>query len=177
MTSQDIKRVKRGRALLVGYGVLMILIGLGFIVANPKMGLTLGSIWILIFGIFPLVVGIRSGKKVPPEFAYFIASGRRTFAVFSPWYWMNDKGIWKDNKLLYTWIEIKDIQVLRTWIETRPQTRTHTVLDAVLNQGPDALVYGVVRVFLNDGRSFELNNVIDPERVVNYIKNVYLKKQ
>jgi hypothetical protein len=41
----------------------MILIGLGVIVANPTTGLTVGSIWILIFGILPLVVAIRSGKK------------------------------------------------------------------------------------------------------------------
>jgi len=177
MTSQDIKRLNRRRAALVGFAVLMILIGLGMIVANPKIGLTVGSIWILIFGILPLVVAIRSGKKVPPESADFIASDRRSFAVFSSWYWINDKGIWKDNKLLYTWSEIKDIQILRTWVESRTKARTFTVADAALNQGPDAVVYGVVRVFLNDGRSFELNNVVDPERVVNYIKNVYLKKQ
>ena len=43
----------------------MIIIGLGMIVANPTTGLTAGSIWILIFGILPLVVAIRSGKKFP----------------------------------------------------------------------------------------------------------------
>jgi hypothetical protein len=63
MTSQDIKRLNRRRAALVDFAVLMILVGLGVIVANPTTGLTLGSIWILIFGILPLVVAIRSGKS------------------------------------------------------------------------------------------------------------------
>jgi hypothetical protein len=69
----------------------MIIIGLGMIVANPTTGLTAGSIWILIFGILPLVVAIRSGKKVPPDSTDFTASDRRSFAVFSSWYWINDK--------------------------------------------------------------------------------------
>ena len=45
---------------------------------------------------------------------------------------------------------ISDLQILRTWVERRTKARTFTAADAVLNQGPDAVVYGVVRVFLND---------------------------
>ncbi len=99
---------------------------------------------------FTVSSGNKKREKVPPEFADFTASDRRSFAVFSSWYWINDKGIWKDNKLLYTWSETNDLQILRTWVESRTKARTFTATDVVLNQGPDAVVYGVVRVFLND---------------------------
>ena len=172
----DIARLKRRVYILIAYSLIMILIGIGVMTEGSTGAVIAGGVFTLLLGVIPLVIGLKGLKKSPPEPAYFLGSDKRNFAVLGTFYWFNDKGIWKNDKLIATWSDIKDIQIVRTWIETRTRARTGTALDIVLNQGPDALQYGTVKVFLKDGASFEINYAVDPQNQINFIKNTYLKR-
>ena len=145
-------------------------------IPNDILASIIDGLPFIIIAIILFSAASKIDNKIPPEPADFIASEGKTFPVFSTWYWMNNKGIWKDNKLLYKWDEIKDVQVLRTWVESIPGTRTFTIADVFLNKS-NTIVYGTIRLFLNNGETFDIDNVVDPESVVNYIKNVYLNKR
>lgn len=178
MTTVDIKRLRRAKLGAIAFAIVMILFGLIVILGSSgkPTGIIVGIIWILIFGGIPLEIARRVSKKVPPEDdVNFIASDNRNLPIGN-FYWINNKGIWKNNMLWIKWDEVKDVNVVRTWVETAHKTRTFTLLDLWTMSGPDAMNFGIIRVITKDGKSYEINNVVDPNNLVDYIKNVYLKK-
>ncbi|WP_338601357.1 hypothetical protein V6M85_13870 [Sulfolobus tengchongensis] len=115
-------------------------------------------------------MGIKIRQKEPKERVEFLAGK----GLFSSWYWFNEKGIWKDNKFFLQWSEINDILVLRTFMRHYNRLRTFTVLDAT-RPNPESIEFGTIKIITKDGKQIEINEVVDPRTVVDYIKKVYLK--
>ena len=115
------------------------------------------------------ILGARIRKKKPREKVEFLGGK----GLFSSWYWFNEKGIWKDNKFFLPWTAISDILVLRTFVRYY-RLRTFTVLDAI-RPNPESVEFGTIKIVTNDGRQIEINEVVSPHTVVEFIKKTYLK--
>ena len=116
------------------------------------------------------ILGARIRKKEPRERVEFLGGK----GLFSPWYWFNETGIWKDNKFFLPWTAISDILVLRTFVRHYDRLRTFTLLD-VIRPHPESEEFGTIKIVTNDGRQIEINEVVSPHTVVEFIKKTYLK--
>ena len=126
----------------------------------------------LVMAIIFYMIGARIRKKEPSEKVEFLGGK----GLFSSWYWFNEKGIWKDNKFFLPWTAISDILVLRTYMRHYNNNilRTFTVLDAI-RPNPESVEFGTIKIVTNDGRQIEINEVVSPHTVVEFIKKTYLK--
>ncbi|MEM3721550.1 hypothetical protein, partial [Metallosphaera sp.] len=124
----------------------------------------------LVMAIIFYILGARIRKKEPREKVEFLGGK----GLFSSWYWFNEKGIWKDNKFFLPWTAISDILVLRTSMRYYNRSRTFTVLDAT-RPNPESVEFGTIKIVTNDGRQIEINEVVSPRTVVEFIKKTYLK--
>ncbi|MEM3988678.1 MAG: hypothetical protein QXZ22_08815 [Sulfolobales archaeon] len=124
----------------------------------------------LVMAIIFYIIGARIRKKEPREKVEFLGGK----GLFSSWYWFNEKGIWKDNKFFLPWTAISDILVLRTFMRHYDRLRTFTVLDAI-RPNPESVEFGTIKIVTNDGRQIEINEVVSPRTVVEFIKKTYLK--
>ncbi|MEM0054830.1 hypothetical protein [Metallosphaera sp.] len=124
----------------------------------------------LVMAIIFYILGARIRKKEPREKVEFLGGK----GLFSSWYWFNEKGIWKDNKFFLPWTAISDILVLRTSMRHYDRLRTFTVLDAT-RPNPESVEFGTIKIVTNDGRQIEINEVVSPRTVVEFIKKTYLK--
>lgn len=124
----------------------------------------------LVMAIIFYILGARIRKKEPREKVEFLGGK----GLFSSWYWFNEKGIWKDNKFFLPWTAISDILVLRTFMRHYDRLRTFTVLDAI-RPNPESVEFGTIKIVTNDGRQIEINEVVSPRTVVEFIKKTYLK--
>ncbi|MEM3355678.1 MAG: hypothetical protein QXS43_09455 [Metallosphaera sp.] len=124
----------------------------------------------LVMAIIFYILGARIRKKEPREKVEFLGGK----GLFSSWYWFNEKGIWKDNKFFLPWTAISDILVLRTSMRYYNRLRTFTVLDAT-RPNPESVEFGTIKIVTNDGRQIEINEVVSPRTVVEFIKKTYLK--
>ena len=125
---------------------------------------------LLVMAIIFYMIGARIRKKEPSEKVEFLGGK----GLFSSWYWFNEKGIWKDNKFFLPWTAISDILVLRTFVRHYDRLRTFTVLD-VIRPYPESVEFGTIKIVTNDGRQIEINEVVSPHTVVEFIKKTYLK--
>nr|WP_011182884.1 hypothetical protein [Sulfolobus tengchongensis]AAT46513.1 hypothetical protein [Sulfolobus tengchongensis] len=124
----------------------------------------------LVMAIIFYILGARIRKKEPREKVEFLGGK----GLFSSWYWFNEKGIWKDNKFFLPWTAISDILVLRTSMRYYNRSRTFTVLGAT-RPNPESVEFGTIKIVTNDGRQIEINEVVSPRTVVEFIKKTYLK--
>ena len=123
----------------------------------------------LVMAIIFYMIGARIRKKEPSEKVEFLGGK----GLFSSWYWFNEKGIWKDNKFFLPWTAISDILVLRTFVRYY-RLRTFTVLDDI-RPNSESVEFGTIKIVTNDGRQIEINEVVSPRTVVEFIKKTYLK--
>ena len=124
---------------------------------------------LLVMAIIFYMIGARIRKKEPSEKVEFLGGK----GLFSSWYWFNEKGIWKDNKFFLPWTAISDILVLRTFVRYY-RLRTFTVLDDI-RPNSESVEFGTIKIVTNDGRQIEINEVVSPHTVVEFIKKTYLK--
>jgi hypothetical protein len=135
----------------------------------------IGNISIFIGGFFLLIlISLIFRFKIifPPMSAYALAAK----SIFQPFYWYNQNGIWKNNKLIIKWEEIKDLEVLEVKPVVIRRARAYRVFPPILNGKRTSYITGSVRFFKEDGGSFDMKGVFDPERTVEHIKNNYLIK-
>ncbi|BBG25018.1 hypothetical protein [Sulfuracidifex tepidarius] len=155
--SSDIGRIKRKLMLPVVIGIFLTLFFSFASYASLDTGLETSYMFLVsliiivtIFLGFPLALAILIMKtRFPKEPAIILARGWNYF-------WINEKGVWRNNKLMFTWDQVRDVQVIKTWFDGKEMK-------------------GNLKVFLND-KNIEINNTVDPNNIVSYIKNVYLKR-
>jgi len=144
--------------------VLVFMIFLSFILGNTVSGIIL-----ILIGIFLIYEIKRIKSIIPPEPADILSVGK--YGILSTIYWYNKSGVWKNNKIIFTWSDISDVFIIRTWTETGRSTRT------ILSTTGEFLTYtfGLVRFVMKNGEYIDIDRVVDPETVVSFIKKMYLK--
>jgi hypothetical protein len=144
---------------------------LSFISAIPfiALGNTVLSVISILIGIFLIYEIKRIKSIIPPEPADILSVGK--YGILSTIYWYNKSGVWKNNKMIFTWSDISDVFIIRTWTETGRSTRT------ILSTTGEFLTYtfGLVRFIMKNGEYIDIDRVVDPETVVSFIKKMYLK--
>lgn len=169
MKYMDTDIVKKRARIIVP--VLVFMVFLSFISAIPfiALGNTVLSVISILIGIFLIYEIKRIKSIIPPEPADILSVGK--YGILSTIYWYNKSGVWKNNKIIFTWSDISDVFIIRTWTETGRSTRT------ILSTTGEFLTYtfGLVRFIMKNGEYIDIDRVVDPETVVSFIKKMYLK--
>ncbi|PVU71695.1 hypothetical protein DDW05_00125 [Candidatus Nanobsidianus stetteri] len=169
MKYMDTDIVKKRARIIVP--VLVFMVFLSFISAIPfiALGNTVLSVISILIGIFLIYEIKRIKSIIPPEPADILSVGK--YGILSKIYWYNKSGVWKNNKMIFTWSDISDVFIIRTWTETGRSTRT------ILSTTGEFLTYtfGLVRFIMKNGEYIDIDRVVDPETVVSFIKKMYLK--
>jgi hypothetical protein len=169
MKYMDTDIVKKRARIIVP--VLVFMVFLSFISAIPfiALGNTVLSVISILIGIFLIYEIKRIKSIIPPEPADILSVGK--YGILSTIYWYNKSGVWKNNKMIFTWSDISDVFIIRTWTETGRSTRT------ILSTTGEFLTYtfGLVRFIMKNGEYIDIDRVVDPETVVSFIKKMYLK--
>ncbi|MCC5447233.1 hypothetical protein [Candidatus Nanobsidianus stetteri] len=169
MKYMDTDIVKKRARIIIP--VLVFMVFLSFISAIPfiALGNTVLSVISILIGIFLIYEIKRIKSIIPPEPADILSVGK--YGILSTIYWYNKSGVWKNNKMIFTWSDISDVFIIRTWTETGRSTRT------ILSTTGEFLTYtfGLVRFIMKNGEYIDIDRVVDPETVVSFIKKMYLK--
>jgi len=169
MKYMDTDIVKKRARIIIP--VLVFTVFLSFISAIPfiALGNTVSGIISILIGIFLIYEIKRIKSIIPPEPADILSVGK--YGILSTIYWYNKSGVWKNNKIIFTWSEVSDVFIIRTWTETGRSTRT------ILSTTGEFLTYtfGLVRFVMKNGEYIDIDRVVDPETVVSFIKKMYLK--
>jgi len=169
MKYMDTDIVKKRARIIIP--VLVFTVFLSFISAIPfiALGNTVSGIISILIGIFLIYEIKRIKSIIPPEPADILSVGK--YGILSTIYWYNKSGVWKNNKMIFTWSEVSDVFIIRTWTETGRSTRT------ILSTTGEFLTYtfGLVRFVMKNGEYIDIDRVVDPETVVSFIKKMYLK--
>ena len=130
-----------------------------------------GIITILISMI--LIYGIKRIITItPPEPADVLAVEK--YGILPTWYWYNQSGVWKNNKRIFSWSDVSDIFIMKTWTETSTSIKTHNTVDAATVK-TSTYTFGLIRFVLKNGKYIDIDGIVDPEKVVSFIKKTYLK--
>jgi len=169
MKYMDTDIVKKRARIIIP--VLVFMVFLSFISAIPfiALGNTVSGIISILIGIFLIYEIKRIKSIIPPEPADILSVGK--YGILSTIYWYNKSGVWKNNKMIFTWSDISDVFIIRTWTETGRSSRT------ILSTTGEFLTYtfGLVRFVMKNGEYIDIDRVVDPETVVSFIKKMYLK--
>jgi len=169
MKYMDTDIVKKRARIIIP--VLVFTVFLSFISAIPfiALGNTVSGIISILIGIFLIYEIKRIKSIIPPEPADILSVGK--YGILSTIYWYNKSGVWKNNKMIFTWSEVSDVFIIRTWTETGRSSRT------ILSTTGEFLTYtfGLVRFVMKNGEYIDIDRVVDPETVVSFIKKMYLK--
>ena len=169
MKYMDTDIVKKRARIIIP--VLVFTVFLSFISAIPfiALGNTVSGIISILIGIFLIYEIKRIKSIIPPEPADILSVGK--YGILSTIYWYNKSGVWKNNKMIFTWSEVSDVFIIRTWTETGRSSRT------ILSTTGEFLTYtfGLVRFVMKNGEYIDVDRVVDPETVVSFIKKMYLK--
>ena len=169
MMSEDISRLKRWATVVLAYAGAMASVGLLLIAQGGLTWTAAGVAWIAVFSLPFAYIGVRTLKKVPPTDAYLLGSTRQDISVLGNLFWFNERGIWLNNRLLCSWDDIKEVEIVKTWTK---EPELLSFLDPLGSTG--AFEYGTVRVDLRGGGSIIVPYVADPEERVKLIKSVFL---
>jgi hypothetical protein len=171
MKYMDTDIVKKRAKIIIP--VLVFMVFLSFISAIPfiALGNTVSGIISILIGIFLIYEIKRIKSIIPPEPADILSVGK--YGILSTIYWYNKSGVWKNNKMIFTWSDISDVFIIRTWTETGRSSRT------ILSTTGEFLTYtfGLVRFLMKNGEYIDIDRVVDPETVVSFIKKMYLKSK
>jgi len=169
MKYMDTDIVKKRARIIIP--VLVFMVFLSFISAIPfiALGNTVSGIISILIGIFLIYEIKRIKSIIPPEPADILSVGK--YGILSTIYWYNKSGVWKNNKMIFTWSDVSDVFIIRTWTETGRSSRT------ILSTTGEFLTYtfGLVRFVMKNGEYIDIDRVVDPETVVSFIKKMYLK--
>jgi hypothetical protein len=169
MKYMDTDIVKKRAKIIIP--VLIFIVFLSFISAIPfiALGNTVLSIISILISIFLIYEIKRIKSIIPPEPADILSVGK--YGILSTIYWYNKSGVWKNNKIIFTWSDVSDVFIIRTWTETGRSTRT------ILSTTGEFLTYtfGLVRFIMKNGEYIDIDRVVDPETVVSFIKKMYIR--
>lgn len=110
---------------------------------------------------------VNSYKKTPRVYAYYlgISGGHKPRVWYSAfgysYYWFNDAGIWENRALVAPWGEVYDVGLIEVW-------------EQFVNRM--AVRHGRVRVILKDGRNFVVEDVVEPDEVLNFMRDKYWRQ-
>ena len=167
---EDISRLKRLAGLVLAFAGAMASIGLLFIAQGGLTWVAAGIAWIAVFSLPIAYIGVRTLKKVPPTDAYLLGSTRQDISALGDLFWFNERGIWLNSRLMRSWDDVKDVEIIKTWTK---EPELLSFLDLLGATG--AFEYGTVRVDLKRGDSIIVPYVADPEGRVKLIKSVFLR--
>lgn len=120
-----------------------------------------------------LIYGIKRIITItPPEPADVLAVEK--YGILPTWYWYNQSGVWKNNKRIFSWSDVSDIFIMKTWTETSTSIKTHNTADAATVK-TSTYTFGLIRFVLKNGKYIDIDGIVDPEKVVSFIKKTYLK--
>ena len=168
--SEDISRLKRRAGLVLAFAVAMASVGLLFIAQGGIAWTAAGIAWIAVFSLPIAYIGVKTLKKIPPTDAYLLGSSRQDISALGDLFWFDEKGIWLNNRLMYSWDDVKEVEIVKTWTK---ELELLSFLD--LLGGTGAFEYGTVRIDLKGGYSIIVPYVADPEERVKLIKSVFLR--
>lgn len=77
--------------------------------------------------------------------AYLLGSTRQGVSALGDLFWFNERGIWLNDMLMYSWDDVKDVEIVKTWTK---EPELLSFLD--LLGGTGAFEYGTVRVDLRE---------------------------
>ena len=168
--SEDISRLKRWAGLLLAYAGAMASVGLLLIAQGGIDWIAAGIAWIAVFSLPTAYIGVKTLKKVPPTDAYLLGSTRQDISALGDLFWFNERGIWVNSRLICSWDDVKDVEIVKTWTK---EPELLSFLDLLGATG--AFEYGTVRVDLKRGDSIIVPYVAEPEERVKLIKSVFLR--
>ncbi len=174
MDTDIIKKRERLSLLILGFVAFLILvfnIFVMFIMGFSSDAIKYGIILILISMI--LIYGIKRIITItPPEPADVLAVVK--YGILPTWYWYNRNGVWKNNKKIFSWGDVSDIFIMRTWTETSKSIKTDTTANDA-SEKTSTYTLGLIRFVMKNGEYIDIDRVVDPEKVVFFIKKTYLK--
>jgi hypothetical protein len=108
----------------------------------------------------------------PPESADVLAVVKN--GILPTWYWYNWSGVWKNNKKIFAWSDVSDIFIMKTWTETSTPIKTNNNADTDAGKSYTYTV-GLIRFVMKNGEYIDIDRVVDPEKLVYFMKKMYLK--
>jgi len=174
MYSDIVKKRERISLLILGFIVFLILVSdifVMFIIKFSSDTIEYSMILILISMISIYVIK-RIITITPPEPADVLAVVKN--GILPTWYWYNRSGVWKNNKKIFAWSDISDIFIMKTWTETSTPIKTNTNADTDTGKSYTYTV-GLIRFVMKNGEYIDIDRVVDPEKLVYFMKKMYLK--
>ena len=107
-------------------------------------------------------------QEDPKVYAYYlgVSGGRKPRAWYSAfsytYFWFNDAGIWENRALVAPWGEVYDVGLIEVW-------------EQFVNRM--AVRHGRVRVILKDGRNFVVEDVVEPDEILNFMREKYWRQE
>jgi len=167
------KREKMALIILGSMAFLYLFSAIYFMfIWNPSNNNIVENIIIILIGMIPFYIIKRIVTITPPEPADILAVKKN--GTLQIWYWYSQSGVWKNSKKIFAWSDVSDIFIMRTWIETNKSTNTNTTADNIIEK-TSTYKFGLIRFVMKNGNYINIDGVADPEKVVYFIKKVYLK--
>jgi len=164
------KRAKIILPILVFMAILSFISAISFMALGEFYSNAVGvSIIPILIGIFLIYEIIRIKTIIPPEPADILAFGK--YGILSTLYWYNQSGVWRNNKKIFSWSDVSDILIIRTWTETGKSKNSIAFTAGEFT----TYTFGLVRFVMKNGEYIDIDRVVDPETVVSFIKRMYLK--
>ena len=163
MDTDIIKKRERVALLILGFVTFLILVSTIFVMFLEKFSsdaIKWGIIIILISMI--LIYGIKRIITItPPEPADVLAVEK--YGILPTWYWYNQSGVWKNNKRIFSWSDVSDIFIMKTWTETSTSIKTHNTADAATVK-TSTYTFGLIRFVLKNGKYIDIDGIVDPKK-------------
>ncbi|BCU71106.1 hypothetical protein [Stygiolobus caldivivus] len=123
-----------------------------------------------LISILTIGLGAYINSKIPKNALYPVYIGGNG----NHWYFVSTEGLYKDKNLVLSWSDVAGLNVLesRTYKPENGQGKPVVTMRMV---SKDIYTIGTLEITTKDGRRFVLEDIINPDQTVNFIKRNYLE--